>query len=328
MVGVSNIGVSCLPAGRKAAVASRGIDLNIMIAGSNGLGKTTFIRRFLGTDALKSQPFKPKPQDKYWYNEDVCNVQVSNLSMQSGDITTRMRIFEVDGIGDHLNNTSCKEVLIDLFEDGFEDYDKQLEQSVRALVRDRRIHLCFYMMEPLEDVKIADVEAMRAISKYCNLFPIIAKADLVEYSRIPRLGQSVREHLEAKGIISFEEPRYDYEAPYFIVAGKRGDSDKGDTNVPPEREYPWGILILADSIHSEFNKLQKFILEDSIISLKTEIDFLYDNYRTSKLAAHLVEEGRGEENKGTLNKLEEYRREINEIKCRIKKKKGGQDDKQ
>lgn len=313
---MGSIGVSSLPIVRNSDISVKGIDLNIMIAGSNGLGKTTFMNNFLGINVLKHQPFKEKTQGKYWYNEDVSNVQLSTLEIKELDFSTRMVIVEIDGIGDHVNNTNCYEAAVELLEDSFKNYEKKLEENVKALVSDKRIHLCFYMLEPIEDVKIADIEAMKAIGKHCNLIPIIGKSDLLKRQDIPKIKKMIKEQLDTNGITIFDSPTNGFEAPFPIISGGMEDG----SSEPSEREYSWGTVDLNNSCHNEINKLRKFILEHSIINLKNETEFFYDNYRTSKLAAHLTGDGKSENNKGLLMRLEDYRKEIQEIKVRIKKK--------
>lgn len=308
---MSGIGVSSLPYVRNIGIGIQGINLNIMIVGSNGLGKTTFLNNFLGVEVLKYQPFKEKVQNKYWYNEDICNIQVSKLELVEPNFITKMMIVEVDGIGDYVNNLGCHEPVIEIIENGFIDYEKQHEENVKMLINDKRIHLCFYMIEPLNYLGVADLETMKAISKYCNLIPIIGKSDILNEKKITKIKNSIRDELELNGINFFDNPSNGFEAP-FLISNPNLENTK--------RKYFWGNLETEGIKWNEFKKLKKFILEHSVVYLKNETEFFYDNYRTSKLAEHLIIDNK-ESNKGIMVKLDDCKKEIQKLKERIKKKK-------
>ncbi len=314
---MKKIGVSNLVDVRIEGISNKGVDFNIMIIGSHGIGKSTFLNRLLGVNVLKYQPFAEKIPNKYWYLDDICNIQISNLEIKESNFSMRMVIAEIDGMGDHCNNTNCSEPVVEILENAFIEYDKKVEENVKSIVRDKRFHLCFYMLEPLESIKIAELEVMKAINKYCNLIPIIGKSDLLNSKNIKELKASIKEQLDDHGIYVFEDSVNGFEVPFFVISGNAYDI----SSVKEDREYTWGNYKIEESSFNEFLKLKKFIFEHSVIALKEETEILYNNFRTTKLAEHFVGDSRNANNKNFFAKFDDFKKEIKEIKNRIKQKK-------
>lgn len=311
---MKEIGVSNLIDVRTQGISNKGVDFNIMIAGSHGIGKTTFLKRLLGIDCLLYEAFKEKRQNPYWYLESVCNVQISNFEIVDSNFTIRMITAEIDGVGDHTNNQNCYEAAVELLEKYFIEFEKKSEENVKNLVKDKRFHVCFYMLEPLEDLKIADVEVMKAIEKYCSVIPIIGKADLINIQKMNKIKASLRNQLNEHGINVFDDSINGFEAPFLITSGEKKDNEEG-------REYAWGNFDTTKCSFNEFKKLKKFVFEYSIIGLKEETEILYNNFRTSKLSDHILGEGKSSNYKRFFEKFDEFKKEIREMKERIKNKK-------
>lgn len=313
MGGAEGIGVSNLPKALYSKIALDGCAFNIMIMGSHGLGKTTLLNCILGCPVLKPQPFAEGGSNRFWYMQDICNIQVSRVTAKALNFSTHLSIIEIDGIGDNVNNTNCYVPAIEFLEHGFEDYEAKFKDNVRALIEDTRVHLCLYMLEPLETIRKPDIEALKAVSKYCNVIPIVAKADLLEEHQAAAVKKSIRDQLDMHGVSPYEDRRNGFETPFFVIADAVTERGR-------ERTHRWGSFDTLGAATNELAKLKEFIVERSMLSLRDETELFYDNYRTTKLASYLVEAGKGDESKSLLHRLEEYRHEIRDIKERIKSK--------
>ncbi|KAI4293118.1 cell division control protein 12 [Pancytospora philotis] len=312
------IGVSSLPKLRLATLKARGFSLNVMVAGSHGLGKTTLLANLFGIGALKQAPFAEKASGKYWYDEDVCNVQLSQLEVVESEFAVELRLYEVDNIGDCVNAAESRLPIAELLERQFADYEEQSEHKVPGAISDRRVHVCFYMLEPLMRIRPADIEAMKAVSKYCCLVPLVAKADLLDAECMARMRHELREQLDAHGVSVFDGKADGCDAPFFVVLGPVVAE-----TVAKERDYPWGITDLEELKTNEFFKMREFVLKKSIVALVQEMQFCYDNYRTARLASYLMKTGKCSDSKSFVSRVEERRREIKEARGRIKQR---QDD--
>lgn len=284
MDNASQIGVSNLPKVRLAKLKARGININVMVAGSHGLGKTTLLRHLFGISCLKSVPFAPRGNDKHWQCGNICNVQISTVAIDQCDFSIQARLTEIDCIGDSVSNSECWSSATELLEEYFRDYEHSFGGTVRALIDDKRVHVCLYMLEPLAQIRVADIEAMRAISHYCCVVPVVAKADLVEEQCMENTRTRIQQQLVSSGVNVFDDRLGGYSAPFFVMFG----NDENDA-LSMERSYPWGVGDLRGAGGNEFDRLREFILEKSIVTLMHETEFLYDNYRTSRLASYLTQ---------------------------------------
>lgn len=300
------IGVSNLPNLLHGEYASRGCTFNIMVVGSHGLGKTTFLNQFLGSDVLRMEPFDAK-DNPYWHMEGVCNIQTSYVEVHEGNFLTRMNITEVDGVGDNVDNTNCFEPIVSILEKNFEDYHAKFRHSTRSLIDDKRIHLCLYFLEPIGLIKVPDLEVLSRISKLCTLIPVVAKADLLRTDQAMSIKSAFREILEVSSIPVFDDKESTSEAPFLVFSHERD-----------------GCVCQGIAMHShqmnEFQILKRLILERSVVSLIKETENFYDNYRITRMLLQ-TEDGGGRSI--IEKKIEDYQKKIREIKLRIREKRRG-----
>lgn len=278
---MKDIGISNLPNLHHKFHLEKGIQFNIVVIGSHGLGKTTFVNNFFGQEVLSSEL-------KTEVIQDACSIEVNEFEVNEENYKIKMDIIEIDGIGDNIDNSKCYKPVIELFIERFNEYQEQSEKYIKQSINDNRIHLCLYFLEPICYVKDSDLIAFQTISDYCNVIPIVSKADLLTTDEI----EVLRDLIQTK----YKED------PFFI-------SCTTDCNL--KKEYNWGIL---DISNFDMFKLREYILEKQTIYLIDETEYLYDQYRISQLANETPE---GQE---FLKKLAHKQQTLDQIKERIKKK--------
>lgn len=306
------IGVSNLPNLKHNHFIQKGCTFNIMAVGSHGLGKTTFLNHFLGSSILKSQPFDSRDENPFWQIESVCNIQTSYVEVYESGFMTRMNITEIDCVGDSTDNNGCCEQIVKLMERNLEDYYKKISKATKSLVDDKRVHLCLYFLEPIRFIKVADIEALKKISKYCTIIPIVAKADLLspEYETDVKL--KFREIFESNNIPFYDDKVCISMAPFFVFFQNRQDTPSTNSNykIPDQK---------ADL--NEFSILKRLILEKSITHFVKETDQFYDNYRVFSMIFQGNEEGVG---KSLIEKkIENFERQLAERKQQIRMQRMG-----
>lgn len=302
------IGVSNLPNLLHSEYAARGCTFNMMVVGSHGLGKTTFLNQFLGANVLKLQPFEVKDSNPYWHTESLCNVQTSYVEIHEGNFLTRMNITEVDAVGDHIDNSNCFEPIVNILEKNFEDYHTKFRQSTRNLIDDKRVHLCLYFLEPISMIKVPDLEVLSRISKLCTIIPVIAKADLLRVDQVTAIKNVFREILETNSIPIFDDRESMAEAPFLVFSHERGEST----------ECAWQSVPMQNYQINDFQTLKRLILERSVISLIREADHFYDNYRITRMLLPSTEDGAGRN--AIEKKIQDYQSRIREVQRRIREK--------
>ncbi|KHN70477.1 septin [Ordospora colligata] len=344
-MGPKGIGVSNLPNVKYRNFCKAGIDFNIMTAGSCGLGKTSFINQMLGASILPSDPFvdsssaictsdalpayQAPENGKCLHKNSILNIQVSKFFVMENGFQTRVTVTEVDGIGDSVNNHGCWEPVADLLQENFKDFMYQERRSVRSLIKDKRIHLCLYFLEPNPThVRMADICTMKEISKMCNLVPVIAKSDLLNDAERAECHAIISGILSSEGIDTFcldskHDDNQKSQCPYFVISGNMGFED-GHNH---KREYPWGIMDLDKTAWNDFYFLVNSLISKNLINLVRATEAFYDDYRAREIGKAVTSESEALEQddikltKEIQKKIKEDERIIMELRSRLMEKK-------
>ncbi|AFN82465.1 Cdc3-like septin [Encephalitozoon romaleae SJ-2008] len=344
------IGVSNLPNVKYRSFCKAGIDFNIMLVGSNGLGKTSFINQMLGDSVLSSDPFlKPddeqqsndstkvsdkdgceEQEDKYFHRNSLINIQISKFFVMEKDFQTRITIAEIDGVGDNVCNHECWVPIVDLIQDNFKDYLEQERRNVRPLIKDKRFHVCLYFLEPNPShVKLVDIKTMKEISKMCNLIPVVGKSDLLSDIERQECSNRIAEALYRESIDVFHLDVPDKERigkseyPFFVIAKSTIPEDNNGCS----REYPWGTMILEKVVSNDFYLLVDILIAKNLIKLVEATEIFYDDYKTKEIGRSITNKSGalGEDDKRLTReiqkKIKEDEKTIAEIRQKLIEKK-------
>lgn len=295
----NGIGISNLPNVRHRTFCRAGIDFNIMAAGSTGLGKSSFVNQMLGACVLSADPFleagdgvenyevfgasgsgaASSLEDRYFYRNALLNIQISKFFASEQGFQTRITVTEVDGVGDSVCNNRCWEPVGELINDNFRDFLEQERRSVRSLIKDRRIHVCLYFLEPNPGhVKAADLRTMKEISRHCNLVPVVGKSDLLNEVQKQECHDTVLSALGREGIEVFPmEAGSAANGPFFVVCRSM------DGRQQTEREYPWGLMFLDQVKSNDFYMLADALVRKNLIRLVEATEGFYDGFKTKEI---------------------------------------------
>jgi len=306
----AGIGLPNLPQIQKTRIHSSGCRLNIMLVGSHGIGKTTFLNSFFKTAIFNFTPSFTDADEKYPFMSFPYNVQITDARVVENSFVAKITTIEVDGVGDAVSNKNTPHQIADLIKQRYEDYSRNFTSFKQFSLEDRRVHLCLYFLEPSLVIREVDIECMHQISACCNLIPVISKCDFVSKKALIKIKSEIRSQLDAKNIATFQGC-----PPYAIVLSSGTGPEEADLRV-----YPWGEICVSSLYSNEFLGLRSFILRESIAAVYEETDNFYDKFRILKLSGILIQsKGKGE--CGITETIEQKQREVNEIKERIKKKK-------
>jgi septin 7 len=337
------IGVSNLPNVKYRSFCRAGIDFNIMVAGANGLGKSTFINNMLGVKVLSTDPFVEPfdntdesqivevtnyngDSDKHGHRNALLNFQISKFFVMENGFQTRVTVTEVDGIGDNCCNEGCWVPVVELIEHNYGDYMKQEHNNVRTLIKDRRIHVCLYFIEPSPAfLKTADTRTMKEISAICNLIPIVGKSDLLSDVQKQECYNRIVETLAMENIETFVLNANKNEdvmrGPFFVVSGEMASD-----GVKYERTYPWGTAASSAMANNDFDSLTRALISRNLIHLVEKTEGFYDDYRTREIGSTLYDtEMLNPEDKlltkEICRKIKEDERVVRELRQKIYEKK-------
>lgn len=302
------IGVSNLPNLLHNEFSFRGCSFNMMVVGSHGLGKTTFINKLLETGVIKKQPFDCPYDNPFWITESKCNIQTSSIEIRENGFTIRLNITEVDGIGDCVDNRDCYKPVVELLESNFNDYHQKFKEQTRSVIDDKRIHVCFYFLEPVFAIKKPDLETLKHISPHCTVVPIIAKSDLISRDQVLDLKTCIRGILKDNNIPFFEDIEGQAEAPFVVFSEIRDDDSLRNSEWAPTS---------FNTQTNDFIPLKRLIIERSAIDLIKETDQYYDNYRISRLIMNSTDKEIIAMKERVEKKIKEYQDKISRIQKRI-----------
>lgn len=165
--------------------------------------------------------------------------------------------------------------------------------------RDNRVHALLYFITPTgHGLRELDIELMKRLSPRVNVIPVIGKADALTPAELAESKKLVMEDIEHYRIPVYNFP-YDIEEDDedtveenaelrglmpFAIVGSEDILEIGGKKVRA-RQYPWGVVEVENSRHSDFLAIRSALLHSHLADLK-EIthDFLYENYRTEKLS--------------------------------------------
>ena len=131
------------------------------------------------------------------------------------------------------------------------------------------------------------MEFMRHLHDHVNIIPLLAKSDSMTQEEIAKLKVTIREQINAGQIKIYDFPkeRKMKEVIPFAVVGSNiilevdGKATRG-------RKYPWGVVNIENSNHSDFSLLRNMLVAN-MMDIKDVTNIHYENYRCRKLAGIL-----------------------------------------
>jgi len=316
--------------------AKRGIKYTIMITGASGTGKTTFINSLLDTNLLphRFQPIGSSIEEPTLisyvgdseynydsrefnplrsYTESTMSITSSKIDIHDDDGSkVNLTVIDTPGFGDNIDNELCFNEIVSFLEQQF-DHVLAEETRIRRNPKfeDSRVHICLYFLEPTgHGLRELDVECIKKMSKYCNVLPVISKADSFTTTELNGFKRNVLYDIKKFNVPVFEF-NYDEEEddidtieenkllrslqPFAVIASKEKFEIDGVQKFA--RQYPWGLIDIEKN--SDFLKLKNVLFGSHLQDFKDlTTNFLYENYRSEKLStvttAHGSEKG-GEE---------------------------------
>ncbi|KAF8967570.1 hypothetical protein BGZ46_000144 [Entomortierella lignicola] len=203
-------------------------ELNLMVAGYSGLGKTSFIRTLHGTLKLRSSAaggLKNKVSAANISGDATPTSPSSSTGIKphgtkesvayaTGDLTRTLNsfeaLFEIDEANEKINLTlvdtpgflgsdevvdaHCEEIL------GYLEYQFDLTLAEERKVRrnpkaiDNQIHACIYFIDhtgPRLGLSDADIRILKRLGTRVNLIPVIARGDTLTRAQSKRMKQAI-----------------------------------------------------------------------------------------------------------------------------------------
>eukprot|EP00834_Sanchytrium_tribonematis_P007762 NODE_759_length_4134_cov_0.728129.p2 type:complete len:274 gc:universal NODE_759_length_4134_cov_0.728129:952-131(-) len=214
---------------------------NLMIVGETGLGKSTFINSLFHTNILlhSSRPAK------------TIQMQQFEQLLQENGVKLRLTLLDTVGFGLTLNRSSDLEPILAYIKAQYESHLNIERSTERKHIQDTRIHCILYFIPPTgHGLKELDVLALKTLSNWCNVIPVISKGDAFTPDELTKFKESILASLK-----EFEIPVYPWNSgegkdqvsdilqhyPYAVVGANESIKDKTGKSAPV-RKYSWGSI--------------------------------------------------------------------------------------
>ncbi|KAJ3304543.1 hypothetical protein HDV03_002752 [Kappamyces sp. JEL0829] len=275
----------------------RGLTFTLMVAGSSGSGKTTFINTLCESQVI---PPRTIPDAETAALDKTVQITPTTIDLDEDGTKLTLTIIDTPGFGDNINNEGSFQDIVKYIE---AQYDEILAQESRIKrnpkFQDNRVHAVLYFVQPTgHALRETDIEFMKRLSHRANVIPVIAKSDSFTKTELQDF-----KHRVMADIVHFDIPVYDFPVDPeeddedtieesqayrkmmpFSVIGNEKEVKVGGRTVRG-RTYPWGMVEVDNPQHCDFAKLRYILLNSHLQDLK-EIthDVLYENFRTERLS--------------------------------------------
>ncbi|XP_051980527.1 septin-9-like, partial [Xyrauchen texanus] len=174
-VDFSYVGIDAILEQMRRKAMKQGFELNIMVVGQSGLGKSTLMNTLFKSKVSRKSVLGTAEE------KIPKTIEIKSISHDIEEKGVRMKLTVIDtpGFGDQINNENCWQPIMKFINDQYEQYlQEEINIDRKKRIPDSRVHCCIYFIPPTGHcLRPLDVEFMRRLSKVVNIVPVIAKAD-------------------------------------------------------------------------------------------------------------------------------------------------------
>uniref|UniRef100_H3CDY7 Septin 9a n=1 Tax=Tetraodon nigroviridis TaxID=99883 RepID=H3CDY7_TETNG len=289
----SYVGIDAILEQMRRKAMKQGFELNIMVVGQSGLGKSTLMNTLFKSKVSRKSALATA-QEKI-----PKTVEIKSISHDIEEKGVRMKLTVIDtpGFGDQINNENCWQPIMKFINDQYEAYlQEEINIDRKKRIPDSRVHCCIYFIPPTGHcLRPLDVEFMRRLSKVVNIVPVIAKADTLTLDERDFFKKKIREELRANGIDVYPQKEFDEDAedrkindkireviPFAVVGSDQEYQVNGRRLLG--RKTKWGTIEVENIAHCEFAYLRDLLIRTHMQNIKDITSSIhYEMYRVRRL---------------------------------------------
>ncbi|KAI8977062.1 septin ring protein [Mycotypha africana] len=275
----------------------RGFQLNVMVVGQTGLGKSTLVNTLFASHLIDSKGRKSAEQ---YQKRQTTKIESVSHNIEENGVRLRLNIIDTPGYGDQINNDDCWEPIVKYIKDQHSAYlRKELTAQREKTIQDNRVHCCLYFITPSgHSLKPIDIIVLKKLVEVVNVIPVIAKADSQTPEERAAFKQRINEELANNNIHLYpydNEEDYDEEEralnksvrellPFAVVGSEKQVVVDGKSYIG--RQSRWGTVLVEDPDHCEFIHLRNFLTRTHLQDLiETTAMIHYETFRANQLLA-------------------------------------------
>ncbi|XP_034749890.1 neuronal-specific septin-3-like isoform X2 [Etheostoma cragini] len=287
------VGIDAILEQMRRKAMKQGFELNIMVVGQSGLGKSTLMNTLFKSKVSRKSVLATA-QEKI-----PKTIEMKSISHDIEEKGVRMKLTVIDtpGFGDQINNENCWQPIMKFINDQYEAYlQEEININRKKRIPDSRVHCCIYFIPPTGHcLRPLDVEFMRRLSKVVNIVPVIAKADTLTLEERDFFKKKIREELRANGIDVYPQKEFDEDAedrminekiremiPFAVVGSDQEYQVNGRRLLG--RKTKWGTIEVENIAHCEFAYLRDLLIRTHMQNIKDITSSIhYEMYRVRRL---------------------------------------------
>ncbi|KAJ1742164.1 cell division control protein [Coemansia sp. RSA 989] len=271
----------------------RGFNLNVILVGESGMGKSTLVNSIFSTHLVDSQG-RRTAQEVIRKTTEISPV---TQTLEENGVRVRLTIIDTPGYADQCNNEGCWVPVVKYIKDQHAAYlESELKPQRARIIEDSRVHACLYFLNPgSRGLRPLDVEVLRRLTEVTNVIPVIAKADSMTVEERTLFKRRVKEEMAFHRIAVYPYACEDdddedrmlnasiRELVPFAVVGSEEVIDVAGSPVRGRR-HGWGVINIFDESHCDFVHLRNFMLRTHLSDLiEVTAQRHYEQFRTSQL---------------------------------------------
>ncbi|XP_007257178.2 septin 9b isoform X1 [Astyanax mexicanus] len=287
------VGIDAILEQMRRKAMKQGFELNIMVVGQSGLGKSTLINT-LFKSKVSRRSVMPSDEERI-----PKTIEIKSVSHDIEEKGVRMKLTVIDtpGFGDQINNENCWQPIMKFINEQYEQYlQEEINISRKKRIPDSRVHCCIYFIPPTGHcLRPIDIEFMRHLSKVVNIVPVIAKADTLTLEERDFFKQKIREDLRVNEIEVYPQKEFDEDSedrmindkiremiPFAVVGSDQEYQVNGKRLLG--RKTRWGTVEVENTAHCEFAYLRDLLIRTHMQNLKDITSSIhYEVYRVRRL---------------------------------------------
>ncbi|RVE69439.1 hypothetical protein OJAV_G00077780 [Oryzias javanicus] len=293
VVDFSYVGIDAILEQMRRKAMKQGFELNIMVVGQSGLGKSTLMNTLFKSKVSRKSVLATS-QEKI-----PKTIEIKSISHDIEEKGVRMKLTVIDtpGFGDQINNENCWQPIMKFINNQYEAYlQEEININRKKRIPDSRVHCCIYFIPPTGHcLRPLDVEFMKRLSKVVNIVPVIAKADTLTLEERDFFKKKIREELRSNGIDVYPQKEFDEDSedrminekiremiPFAVVGSDQEYQVNGRRLLG--RKTKWGTIEVENIAHCEFAYLRDLLIRTHMQNIKDITSSIhYEMYRVRRL---------------------------------------------
>ncbi|KAG9350459.1 hypothetical protein JZ751_026822 [Albula glossodonta] len=144
-VDFSYVGIDAILEQMRRKAMKQGFELNIMVVGQSGLGKSTLMNTLFKSKVSRKSVLATEEE------RIPKTIEIKSISHDIEEKGVRMKLTVIDtpGFGDQINNENCWQPIMKFINDQYEQYlQEEININRKKRIPDSRVHCCIYFIPP------------------------------------------------------------------------------------------------------------------------------------------------------------------------------------